>query len=252
MKNLISEIEKNYKYFIDDWQSELEGSTNTVIKKTKTFQTSYKRLTTLQAWRAYVLEPNLSEDSFAFFLEAQNDALLSHVQASMGCWRIALNSLRSCIENSILTVYYMDHPIELALWSQGIFRIGFRETINYLKKHPLMSSLPANSQHIMGIPLIEQEYRNLSRAVHASSRDFRMTEEGKAISLWSPDEKRISIWSTHEKRTIEGINLLFLNLFRIYLTGAKQMNLRKSLSFSIPKTKDAKIKSTLKVTVKRT
>jgi len=248
---LDKEIENNYKHFLEDWQDELTSSTKDIVKKTKTFQDSYKRLTTLQAWRAYILETNISEDSFAFFLEAQNDALLSHVQASIGCWRMALKSLRSCIENSTLALYYMDHPVELALWSNGNFRISFRETISYLTKHPSISSLPKNSESITGIPLLVNEYDKLSQAVHASSRDFRMTDEGKAIAFWSSDAKRVGIWSTHEKRTIEGINLLFLNMFTKYLTGAKQSNLRTSLSFSIPKTKDAKIKSTLKVTIKR-
>ena len=251
MTAIDSEIDNNYKRFLKDWQKELTSSTTDIIKKSRVLQDSYKRLTTLQAWRAYVLEPNISEASFSFFLEAQNDALLSHVQASMGCWRIALKSLRSCIENATLAVYYMDHPVELALWSSGSFRISFRETINYLKKHPFISSLPTNSESIIGIPLLEMEYDKLSLAVHASSRDFRMTDEGKAIAFWSPDARRIGIWSTHEKRTIEGVNLLFLNMFKDHLTGTKQSNLRTSLSFAIPKTKDAKIKNTLKITIRR-
>ena len=70
---------------------------------------------TIPTQNALVLEPRMTADSLAFFLEAQNDALVSHVFGNLGSWRSALKALRSCIENVAFCLYYKDHPVELHL-----------------------------------------------------------------------------------------------------------------------------------------
>jgi hypothetical protein len=243
---LISEIKSNYNGFLQDWQGEL--STRLSSLNTAHFENSYMRLTSLQAWRSNIIEPYLSDGCVGFFVEAQNDALISHIQASMGSWRVALKAQRSLIENILLCLYYKDHPVEFVLWEQGKFRIPFSEALPYFKKHPAISILPDG---ITGLGVIDQEYGKLSKAVHSSSIDFRMTEDGKALSLWKADKKYENIWESHEKKTLQGINLLLISFFKEYLQGTNLGGLRETLGFVIPPEKDAEIKKSLGVKIKR-
>jgi len=245
---LLSEIRSNYDGFLRDWQDSLSKRladlpTNGITR----FEKSYIRLTSLQAWRTTVIEPNLSAGSVGFFVEAQNDALVSHIHASLGSWRLSLKSLRSCIENVLLCLYYKDHPVEFSLWEQGKFRIPY-EAFRYFQNHPCINGMPND---LKGLALIDQEYEKLSKAVHSSAVEFRMTEDGKALSLWKTDRVHENIWETHEKKMLQGLNLLMLALFREYLQGASIATLRESLGFVIPARKDANIKKILNVRIKR-
>lgn len=78
-----------------------------------------------------------------------------------------------------------------------------------------------------------------------------MTPDGKAISLWKTDDKHQGIWATHELRTIRGINLLMLALFRNSLQGAGLPALRQSLGLVIPVRVDSLIKPAIGVTIRR-
>jgi hypothetical protein len=245
---LLIEIKNNFSAFQSDWQSDLAARMADLPNHVGHFEKSYVRLTSLQAWRLDVVEQYLTPGSIGFYSEAQNDALISHVQASLGSWRVALKALRSCLENMLMCLYYKDHEVELILWGQGSFRISVSEAIKYFQKHPFIAGVP---DALTGLGLVNKEYKQLSEAVHASSVDFRMTEDGKAPSLWKTDNKHESIWSTHERNTLQGINLLLLVLFREHLQGTKAGPLRQSLAFVIPKSKDSEIKKELRVTIKR-
>ena len=190
----------------------------TLTKKHNLLYSSYEGLTTLQAWRATVLEKTIGNDAISFFLEAQNDALLSHTQASLGSWRLALNALRSLIENILAMVYYMDHPIEMELWSLGRNKIGFTDLIKYLSEHPRIRD---KNDSVNGIDTIKTEYAKLSRAVHASSTNFRMTNEGRVPLLCTADKSALNKWRTRERLTLTGLNLALLCIFSNHLTGAK-------------------------------
>ena len=202
---LSDEIKHNFAAFQDGWCTELSARLGSLPNHLGRFEESYIRLTSFQAWRVSVIEPYLPAGSVGFYAEAQNDALISHVQASLGSWRIALKALRSSIENTLLCLYYKDHQIEQKLWEIGKFRISVSTAINYFKSHPLILDLP---DEITGIGIIEQQYTKLSKAVHASSLDFRMTEDGKGMSLWKTDTAHESRWESHEKKTVLGLNLL--------------------------------------------
>jgi hypothetical protein len=145
-------------------------------------------------------------------------------------------------------LYYKDHGVELILWGKGSFRISFSDAISYFKKHPSITGVP---EALTGLGLINQEYRQLSKAVHASSTDFRMTADGKAPFLWKTDKMHESIWSTHERNTLQGINLLLLSLLKEHLEGTRNGALRQALGRVIPKSKDLEIKKRLKVTIRR-
>lgn len=147
-----------------------------------------------------------------------------------------------------MSLYYKDHAIELALWEKGHFRLGVSAALTYFESHPIIRELPSG---LNGLEVLNKEYGELSMAVHGSSTNFRMTDDGKAVSLWKMDEKYLSIWATHEKKTIAAVNMLLLALFHEQLEGTKFGSLRESLSLVIPAAKDADIKTTFKVTIKR-
>ena len=115
------------------WRKMTASSTE-LAKDNSIYLNSY-RIASLQAWRTH-LESRITEGSLAFFLEAQNDALTSHVFASLGSWRSALKALRSCIDNVLFCVYYKDHSVELDLWHSGKHKPSFNELFNYMENHP--------------------------------------------------------------------------------------------------------------------
>lgn len=249
MRSLLEELEANFRNFSTTWNNDLRRNTDALAQHSQDYLASYQQLVSLQAWRTTVLEQCIPPESLEFFLEAQNDALTSHIQASIGSWRTALKSLRSCIENALFTLYYMDHPVELTLWQTGKHKMGFAEIIKYLDHHP---KLDGTASALSGREILKKEYETLSKAVHGSARSFRMTEDGKAVNLWSTEKRRLSQWRSRENSVLKGLNLLYLTFFREELKGAKQAHLRAVLGFCIPQSKDREIQQAYGVRIKRT
>lgn len=211
------------------------------------FEQSYFRVVSLQAWRSELLSELLSQEAEAFFLEAHNDALMSHALARQGAWRVSLMSLRSLIENTVFGLYYCEHPVELALWGQGKHKLGFSETISYLERHPRLASL---SPEVVGLDVIKDEYATLSKAVHGSAKSFRMTREGLITGLHISNAADFGSWLTREKMVIIAVNRLMLSFYREFLCGAAKPNLRKAISAVLPAARFAAIKSALGVTLR--
>lgn len=245
MTLLNNEVDHNYHEFTKKWLSDLEATQNKLSKSDKIFKESYRRLTTFQAWRAAIFEPIIDDDSAAFFVEAHNDALVSHVMARSGAFRVALQSLRSSIENSLLSVYYMDHPVELEQWNEGVFKIGFRELIKYFNNHPRLAKL---HEKVCSLNELNSEYEILSKAVHGSAKNFRMTPGGR-VSLWSSDKVTLNKWQTRERSTVMAINSLLICIFRDDLQGTANGNLRKSLGFLYSSKKRDEIKTAIQVNI---
>jgi hypothetical protein len=132
MKQLAREIEGNFDSFRAAYRTSAESTAQSLQAHREHFLESYRRMTSLQAWRSELLENAISSDSLAFFLEAQNDALISHVLASFGEWRSSLKALRSCIENVMFAMYYKDHPVELQLWMDGRHHLNYSEMATLL------------------------------------------------------------------------------------------------------------------------
>lgn len=86
MSLLLKETEANFDAFDSDWRRHMAEVSAELAKQQPRFLESYRRMVSLQAWRAF-LETRVSEASLSFFLEAQNDALTSHVFANLGSWR---------------------------------------------------------------------------------------------------------------------------------------------------------------------
>jgi hypothetical protein len=239
------EVEANFRAFDVKWPESAADVRRSLERSINRYLDSYQLVTSLQAWRALLLENVMTAECVAFFLEAQNDALHGHVMSRMGVWRSALQALRSCMENSLTSLFYMDHAVELRLWDAGKHRLAFSELGSYFTSHPDMQDVPAA---INGLSVLRSEYGTLSRAVHASAASFRMAENGKP-ELWSDDKARLGAWLTRQRLTISSINLVLLCLFRTHLQGTRLPALREAISRVVPKGKHAIVKRHLKISL---
>lgn len=231
MISLKQELYENFKVFQDKLKGQFLDSYSILESHEDEYSSSYVRLSSLEAWRAFVLEQVVSPGSLVFFLEAQNDALLSHTFARIGAWRSALQSLRCAIENVLFCLYYKDHSVELELWNLGKHKIPISDFVNYLEKHPNFNSI---DPEISGISLLKKEYSTLSKAVHGSSINFRMTHSNSFPALMIPDDSKLNQWLARENRAIQVINQILITTYAKNLQGAKVRNLRKSISFAVP------------------
>lgn len=208
----------------------------------------YARLTTLQAWRVFVLDEHLSDEALGFFSEAQNDGLTSSALMSIGMWRPAMKSLRSLIENMLHCFYFNDHPVEYRLWDAGSLRPAFRDLFNYFLSHP---DITGSSELLKGVEELKRHYKHLSNVVHASAREFRMTSEIENLKLWNTTADGIGKWAFTQKNVIRDVNLLILSLFSKHLQGAAHKGLREALSLVIPASRDGAIKASVGVKIAR-
>jgi hypothetical protein len=241
------EIETNFDQFTSSWKSDLPTVISTLDSQRSDFLQSYSRLVSLNAWRANILETEVSTEGVEFFAEALNDALVSHVYARLGSWRSALMSLRSCIENVCYCLFYKDHAVELRLWETGRHRPGFSEIHTYLTQHPDVQ--PLHDSPVTGLALIKREYGTLSRAVHASAKSFRMTPDSSTTLLWKANAVSLAQWKSREQQTLCGLNLLLTTIFRALLQGAQQQSIRRVLTLVIPPSLHARVKSELNVRI---
>lgn len=245
MKDYQAEIKNNYVVFNRDWRKNQKRiSANLSTAHDGKYIENYMRIVSLQAWRTCLLNQQISEESLGFFIEAQNDALVSHILAQQGIWRSALKSLRSVIENIAFCIYYMDHPVEQRLWNDRKYNPTISFFFKYLENHPDLSAV---SDGINGIQIMKKEWQTLSRAVHGSAKSFRMTAQGKIPTLFSSAKDKVGAWHTRESACLLGVNLLLISLFKTHLQGAKMRNLRKAISLVILKAKHADIKSELNI-----
>jgi hypothetical protein len=244
MQAYVNEVDANYAKFRVNWRAARDKTQLDLDAHDDVFRSSYRRLTSLQAWRSSLLQGHLPGDSLAFFLEAQNDALVSHTLAQVGSWRSALQALRSCLENVVVCLYYKDHPVELQLWHKGRHRLGFAAALEYFQAHPILDKLP---QSLTGIDALSKEYAVLSRAVHASATSFRMTADATGTLLWSSASASVGAWATREIHAVSSVNMLLVALYRTELEGARLPGLRQAISLAIPSSRHGALRSTLKV-----
>lgn len=244
---LQNELAKNYKAFSLKWKAELPTVIGELENESATFHASYERLVSLNAWRHDLLENLVGGDAGRFFLEAQNDGLISHILASMGSWRSSFQALRSLIEDIYYFLYYKDHPVELQLWLAGKHRPGFQELHNYLLSHPDLDGI---TDEISGLVELKREYGTLSKAVHGSPV-FHMTGGGDDTLLWSSSPKGIGIWADHHAKTIAAVNALLICFFRQHLQGTKVPMLRSVISLAVPAASFKDIKTSCSVVLKK-
>lgn len=244
MNTIKKEIESNFAEFKSELKHIYDTSSDQLTVHNNLYLQSYERIVSFQAWKAYVLEDITVDDSLNFFIEAQNDALLSHCLARIGSWRLALMALRSALENTLFYLYYKDHNVELSLWQLGKHNMHIADYETYIERHPKFVKIDAKTS---GIEILKKEYNILSKAVHASSVKFRMTDEDYFPALTLPDLPHLNQWIAREKETLKLINQLMITMFNDHIQGAKLQNLRKTISLTIPKCLHLDIKKELDV-----
>lgn len=242
------EVDVNFDAFFDSIPVGVNSALTSLATQKERFRQSYRRIVSLQAWRVELIEHIIENEALEFFIEAQNDALTSHYLARQGGWRVALMSLRSCIENTLWGIYYAEHPVELTLWKSGDHRLGFTDTIGYITKHPAFIGMDEVNT---GIAIIKGEFLTLSKAVHGSSKLFRMTKGGNIKIENANSMPDLGAWDTREKLVLTGLNNILMTYFRGHISGAAHPNLRKALSLVIPLTKHADIKTNLGITLRK-
>lgn len=247
MKNYIAEVDAAFDNYFNSLSDEVENSFLALSENVDKYKSSYRQLMSFQGWRHDIFSKLEKPDAAAFFTEAQNDLLMSHALARQGAWRVALMSLRSAIENTLYSLYYLDHPVELAQWGMGRHRLGFSEVTDYIARHPNFLEYKSTET---GLEQVAKEYATLSKAVHGSSGAFRVTEDGEVKGLHVPSTIELNKWVTREKAVIVSLNLILVVFFRSAIKGAANQNLRKAISLSIPTSKHAAIKSKLGVTLR--
>ena len=245
MSDLSDELDVNAEAFKLKWKDDLDVNFAALGHDDK-FLRSYRRIAALQALRTSLIVPLYGASVADFFVEAQNDALTSHVFASFGAWRSSLKSLRSCIEDTFGALYFKDHPIELRLWEQGDMRLGFTATHKYFVEHP---DLKLCKDGVSGLDTIKEEYATLSKAVHGSAKGFRMTENAAGLLLWNTQQAKLGAWETRHKKVLEALCLLVVCLHAPKLQGAAHASLRSVLGFAIGPNRRTQLRDQLHIHV---
>ena len=238
MVSVPEQITANYGVFSTELPAQLT-SNFAIFKDNPKLIESYARIAALNAIKIDLVEPIFSKGAAQFFFEAHNDALLSHVNASMGSWR-------SFLENTLAAVYYQDHPVEFTKWESGAFRISPKELREYICEHPLIVEL-ANELDLKAI--LDSEYAILSKAVHGSSSLFRMTSSNGKTNIATAALPDLGKWASRERETVNLCVVILVSVFKDQLDGAKLPGLRKALGIPLLSKSRSALKSKLGITI---
>lgn len=242
--SLETEIDFNGQKFADRWSAEIVENI-TALREDENLVKSYRRITAIQAIKLSLLK-EYSTGSAEFFYEAHNDIITSHVCASFGAWRTSLQILRSAIENTLCAIYFRDHPIELERWGRGEYRAGFQELCKYCETHPKLMEPDKRLKVVEGL---KKEYATLSKAVHSSAKNFRMSDAAGKILIWSTEKAKLGMWATRHEHVVQNIVLLISMLESQQLTGAMNSPVRSQLFYAISASKRKALKEVLGITV---
>ena len=170
----------------------------------------------------------------------------SHVNASFGSWRPALQSLRSFIENTLSAIYYLDHPVEYIKWESGTFRLTPRELREYVVDHPKTSIICKE----LGLRAeLDKEYATLSKAVHGSTSMFRMTSIDGNTKIADASIPELGKWSKREQSAFNLCLVLLVAVLQEHFDGAKQEGLRNRLGVALKVGSRAALKQKLGISI---
>lgn len=231
MVKISEQITHNYLAFSEKFPKDISENA-TVFRGENALLESYARVAALNALKVDLVSVNFPTGAAEFFFEAHNDALISHVNASIGSWRPALQSLRSFMENCLAAIFYMDHPVEYKKWESGNFRITPRELRAYVIEHPTLEKLAKD----LGLQSeLDSEYSTLSKAVHGSNSLFRMTSAEGKTNFAKASLPDLGKWSARERSVVSLCVVLLVALLKDHLDGAKQQEVRSALAVAVSK-----------------
>lgn len=229
MINIPKNVADNHKAFVVGFSNAISDNIKTLSQKDALVE-SYARIAAVNAVKVDLIDVYFPAEAAHFFFEAHNDAILSHVNASFGCWRPALQALRSFMENTFSAIYYAEHPVELEKWKLGTFFIQPKDLREYVCGHPKISKL-ANSIDLKA--QIDEEYSTLSKSVHGSSNLFRMTSRDGKTNIAKPNLPDLGKWATRERTTVSLCMILVAAMMQEHLDGAKLSALRDALGIAV-------------------
>lgn len=241
---MTAELDASFALFEARWKSEW-ANTEAALKARPVFNSAFRRLVAMQAWRSEILADRLCLGSLQFALEGQNDLLVAYLMARSGQWRSALQSQRAAIENYLNALFFKDHPIELELWAAGKYTTQFTDMYSYFLKHPKNIG---REPKFFGMDIIKAEYATLSKAVHGSAQAFRMSSE-HGPSFFSDDVALLAKWDHRNRQVIRGLCLLLLSIFQNDMVATRKRNLRQSLALALRAGDKNWIKSEFAVTI---
>lgn len=245
MVKVSAEINENYLAFSTKVSNSIAGNISH-FKGDRKLVESYARIAAINALKVDIVEPHFPSGAAHFFFEAHNDSLISHVNASYGSWRSALQALRSCMENTMATIFYLDHPVEYVKWSAGNFKISPREMREYISEHPKLNRL---ADELKLKAALDKEYGTLSNAVHGSNSMFRMTTADGKTNIASPSLADLGKWSARERSTVDICMTSLVGVVSEHLDGAKMPNLRAALGIAIQSNSRAALKKHLDISI---
>lgn len=245
MASVREEVRANYEAYLATFLSVINKNV-TASKGDSKLEESYARVAVINALKVDLVDAHFSKDAAHFFYEAHNDALISHVNASFGSWRPALQSLRSYMENTMAAIYYKDHPVELEKWKSGGFYIPPRDLRDYISDHPRMKKV-GSAIHLK--EKLNKEYATLSKAVHGSSSLFRMTSNDGKTNIAEPGADSLGKWSSREKSTINICTVMLICVLSEQLDGAKLSSLRDNLGIALSADSRAALKTHLNINI---
>ena len=245
MADVSEEVKANYLALTDKTVTTISDNIAS-FKGKKALLESYARLATLNAIKLDLIEGDWSEPAKRFFEEAHNDAMLSHLNASFGSWRPALQSMRSFLENTMMAIYYSEHPVELLKWERGDHRIEPRDLREYVASHPVIALVASDTDLKKEL---DSEYRDLSAAVHGSKSIFRMTNSDGKPNLAETKPERLGKWAARERATVNLCVLMLASFFNQGLDGAKRQPMRDSMRISLSKKSKAALKKHFNVRI---
>lgn len=206
----------------------------------------YAHALALESWRRNLLD-NALGSGLDLWYEAQNDFLLCLVHAGRGVWRSSLQALRSFVENSTSAVFFSEHPVEARRFESGDFRLTWSESKKYFASYPY--STPAAFRDPLWRSL-DHEYAELSKAVHGSTRSFRMTAANAFPVLSSSDPALIGAWKTRVNHSARAVHLLLLQHFQDQLVGARLPALREEVARALSAAERTKIRTSLGIVLR--
>ncbi|MFA6966327.1 hypothetical protein [Bosea sp. (in: a-proteobacteria)] len=245
MAKLPDNIKVNYLAFSETVSNSIVSNI-AAFKGNEKLTESYARIAAINALKVDVVEPHFPKGAAHFFFEAHNDALISHVNASFGSWRAALQALRSFMENTMAAIYYLDHPVEFEKWSIGDFQISPKEMREYIAEHPKLARIV---KELDLKAALDKEYGTLSKAVHGSSSLFRMTTADGKTNIANPSTADLGKWSARERNAIDICITALVGVLCRYLDGAKLQNLRSALPSAIQSNSRAALKKHMDISI---
>lgn len=169
----------------------------------------YKRTLVFKNWKTIFHTINIKN------LDSIVDELFEDINATLylaflGQYRSAFMHMRSSIELSLQTLYFLHHPIEYSQWLNGKFIIKFNTLSEYFEKHPYLSDYPKLNEN-MGA--IFKNWKQYSKHIHAESPKFFQCEKDvrKTNSFARSD---FGVWKKNYISNIDLINKLYLLFFR--------------------------------------